>query len=86
VQIGDASLTRELFELSDRGDANDLLHVVADPQGDRGTPVSISGYVPITGVLQPRSESVFTNVRRDPSGLFVVGDKLFFDLGDSDEP
>jgi hypothetical protein len=86
VQVGDTSLPREFFELSNRGDANDFLHVVADPQGDRGTPVSISGNVPITGVLQPRSESIFTHVRRNPSGLFVVRDKLFLNFGDSDEP
>jgi len=87
--------------LLDGTDANDFLHVLARPERDRGTPVSVSRDVPITSVLEPLTESTFSDVLWNPkdqlhlpsrqgiyvpSGLFVVGDELVAEMSYPDEP
>jgi hypothetical protein len=66
VEIGDIVSTGKFLELFDGTDANDFLHVFTGPKGDGGTPVSVSGDVPITGVLEPLTESTLSDVLWDP--------------------
>jgi hypothetical protein len=101
VEIGDIISTGKFLELFNGADADDFLHVLTGPEGDGGTPVSVSGDVPITGVLEPLTESTLSDVLWDPtmsaslgiksnhcvpSGLFVVGDKLITHMSNSNEP
>jgi len=67
VEIGDIVSTGKLLELFDGTDANDFLHVLTGPEGDWGTPVSVSGDVPITSVLEPLAESTLSDVLWDPT-------------------
>lgn len=46
--------------------AADLLHVLGSPEGDGGSPVSITGDVPVSCVLEPISESVLSDILGDP--------------------
>jgi hypothetical protein len=62
VEIGDIVSSGKLLELFNGADANHLLHIVTDPERDRCTPVSVSGDVPITSVLEPLTESTFSDV------------------------
>jgi hypothetical protein len=66
VEISDIVSTGKFLELFDGTDANDFLHVFTGPEGDGGTPVSVSGDVPITGVLEPLTESTLSDVLWDP--------------------
>lgn len=86
VDIGDGLVAGEVAELLDAADDDHLLAVVADPDGDGGTPVSVSGDVPVDGVLQPVVESLLLDEGGDPVGLLVVGEKSVLDLGDVHEP
>lgn len=66
VEIGDIVSTGELLELFDGTDADDFLHVFTGPEGDGGTPVSVSGDVPITSIFEPLTESTLSDMLWDP--------------------
>jgi len=66
VEIGDIVSTGEFLELFNGTDADDFLHVFTGPEGDGGTPISVSRNVPITSVLEPLTESTFSDVLWDP--------------------
>jgi hypothetical protein len=70
VEIGDIVSAGKFLKLFDGTDADDFLHVFTGPEGDRGTPVSVSGDVPITSVLEPLSESTFSDVLWDPESQY----------------
>lgn len=44
-----------------------LLEVLADPQWDRGAPVSVSGNCPVACISQPISKSLFSHKLWDPA-------------------
>lgn len=66
VEISDIVSARKFLELFDGADADDFLHILTGPEGDGGTPVSVSGDVPITSVLEPLTEPTLSDVLRDP--------------------
>jgi hypothetical protein len=66
MKIGDIVSSGKFLELFDGADADDFLHVLTGPEGDGGTPVSVSGDVPITSVLEPLTESTLSDVLWDP--------------------
>jgi hypothetical protein len=47
----------ELVQLLDGANSDDLLHVVADPEGDRRAPESVPTDGPVLGVSQPVVET-----------------------------
>jgi hypothetical protein len=71
VEIGDIVPTRKLLELFDGTDADDFLHVFTSPEGDGCTPVSVSGDVPITSVLEPLAESTLSDMLWDPTRQLI---------------
>jgi hypothetical protein len=73
VEIGDIVSTGKFLELFDGADANDFLHVFTRPEGDGGTPVSVSRDVPITSVLEPLTESTLSDVLWDPDNQHYTG-------------
>ncbi len=85
VQIGDL-LSREALQLLNRSDADNLLHVVRDPEGDRGAPVSIARDGPVTGVAKPVGETLLLDEVGDPHCLGVIGEKTLDGLFNADEP
>eukprot|EP00162_Nutomonas_longa_P014983 comp22153_c0_seq2/m.51930 comp22153_c0_seq2/g.51930 ORF comp22153_c0_seq2/g.51930 comp22153_c0_seq2/m.51930 type:complete len:401 (+) comp22153_c0_seq2:2102-3304(+) len=85
VQVGDLG-ARELFELSDTGDADDLFAVVGDPERERGSPEAVAGDGPVASVAEPVCKALLLDKVRDPVGLQVVLDELFLDCLDLDEP
>lgn len=49
---------------------SDLLHIFANPQRDRSTPIPISRDIPISRVGDPISKSSIADILRDPIAFF----------------
>mmetsp|Transcript_41792 Transcript_41792/g.110426 ORF Transcript_41792/g.110426 Transcript_41792/m.110426 type:complete len:1093 (+) Transcript_41792:362-3640(+) len=75
-----------LLELRHRADADNLLEVVRDPEGQRSAPVPVPGHAPVPGVHQPVVEALLLHKGRDPVRLVVALDDPVADLLDLDEP
>ncbi len=85
VQVRDL-LSREALQLLNRSDTDNLLHIVRDPEGNRGAPVSIARDGPVTGVAKPVGEALLLDEVGNPHGLGVIGEKTLDGLFDADEP
>ena len=79
-------VSTELLELLSTTDNNNFLVVLADPQGHRCTPESVSRNVPVSGILDPARESTILDKRRYPVGFFNALQHVRDDVGDLDEP
>mmetsp|Transcript_63686 Transcript_63686/g.184702 ORF Transcript_63686/g.184702 Transcript_63686/m.184702 type:complete len:476 (-) Transcript_63686:842-2269(-) len=77
---------RVLLQFRDAADANYLLEVVGDPEGDRRAPVAVPRDAPVAGLCQPIVEALLLDEARHPIGLVVVRDELVADFLDLDEP
>jgi hypothetical protein len=66
VEVGDALDTGQPLELLDGTDGNNFLVVLAHPQRDGSTPVTVTRDVPIPSVPEPVAEATLADVGRDP--------------------
>ncbi len=74
MQVGDFSLPAgQVLELLDGTHADDLLHVVGDPDGDGVAPEPVAGEAPVLGIGQPVMETALLDVSGNPLGLLIVG-------------
>src|SRR5690606_537373 len=62
VEIGDILNTGKLLELLDGANTDHLLLILGHPNGQRSTPISVTGDVPVTGVRNPVGETVLLDV------------------------
>ena len=79
VQIGEPYAALLLY-LIDRTQYDSLAALVALPYRDRSRPVSVSGYIPVTGILQPLAESAVFNCLGYPVYQLVLSYQLVLDL------
>ena len=66
MHVGDGD-ARELLELLHGRNGDDLLAVVAHPQGDRGAPVAVARDGPIARVLEPVGKALLLNKLGNPT-------------------
>jgi hypothetical protein len=108
VKVLEDTASRELVELLDGADADDLsskprsalssrsgikaaqtthlLVIITSPERERSSPVTVTRDVPVTGVLEPRLETILADRGGDPASLLVVLDELVGRVLDADEP
>ncbi len=63
-----------------------MASVIALPDIERCSPVSVTGDSPVLDVLKPVTESALADRLRNPVDLLVVADKVILNLGDLDKP
>ena len=74
------------FQIFDTAHNFNVFALIAAPNRERSPPKTIPADGPISGIEEPVVEALFTDVTRDPVGLFVVVDHCFADGTDFDKP
>ncbi len=85
VEVGDFP-AGELFEFGDGADADHVLAVLGDPDGDAGAPEAVAGDVPVLGFLEPVAEALFADGLGDPMDGGVAFGEAVAEIFDADIP
>mmetsp|Transcript_63551 Transcript_63551/g.101144 ORF Transcript_63551/g.101144 Transcript_63551/m.101144 type:complete len:255 (-) Transcript_63551:613-1377(-) len=79
-------LSTALLQLLDTANHLPLFLVLADPNRNGCSPVSVPRHRPIPRVHQPIMETLVFDIRRHPVRLLIVGHQLFLDRSHADKP
>jgi len=85
VQVGDG-LAGELLQFGDGADADHVLAIFGDPDGNAGPPEPVARDVPVLGVLEPVAEALLADGGGHPMHISVVGGQLVAQIFHTDIP